>query len=132
MSIRCLIVDDDRDFLCAAGDLLERAGISVVGVASTGTQAGQACTELEPDVVLLDINLGEESGFEVARKLAGQAGPDQPCVILISAYSEGDWADMITDSPAVSFLSKAALSGPAVLGILAEADCTPGNRRHHG
>ena len=90
MPVRCLIVDDNHDFLRAASDLLEREGISVVGVASTGAQAYRTCRELKPDVVLVDIDLGEETGFEVARQLAGQAGAGLPRVILISAYSADD------------------------------------------
>ena len=120
MSVRCLIVDDNRDFLRAASNLLERGGISVVGVATTGAQARQACGERQPDVVLVDIDLGEESGFEVARQIS-QAGSGRPRVILISAYSEGDLGDMIADTQTAAFLSKAALSGSAVLGILAGA-----------
>lgn len=128
MSVRCLIVDDNRDFLRAAADLLQGAGITVAGVAATGPQALQACRDLRPDVVLIDVDLGEESGFEVAGQLAGQAGPGQPCVILISAYSGEDFTDMIGDTPDVSFLPKGALSGPAVLSVLAGAGGTPGRR----
>jgi len=119
MRVRCLIVDDNHDFLRAAGNLLEREGITVAGVASTGAEARRACHELRPDVVLLDIELGEETGFEVARQLTRQPGPDKPRVILISAYAAGDFGDMIADTPEVSFLPKAALSATAVLGILA-------------
>jgi len=124
MPVRCLIVDDNHDFLRAASDLLERDGISVVGVASSGAQASRACRELKPDVVLLDIDLGEETGLEVSHQLAGQAGPGLPRVILISAYSAQDVEDMIADTPAVSFLPKAGLSGTAVRGILARAGGT--------
>jgi DNA-binding NarL/FixJ family response regulator len=119
MPVRCLIVDDNHDFLGAAREVLERDGVSVVGVASTGAQAYNACRELRPDVVLIDIDLGDESGFHVARKLADQAGPQQPRMILISAYSEDDFADMVADSAAVSFMPKAELSGSAIRGILA-------------
>jgi CheY-like chemotaxis protein len=119
MPVRCLIVDDSRDFLRAASNLLERDGITVVGVASTGALARHACRELRPDVVLLDIQLGDETGFEVARQLAGQPGPDTPRVILISAYSPEDVGRMIADTPALSFLPKTALSATAVLDILA-------------
>lgn len=122
MPVRCLIVDDNQDFLRAATNLLEREGITVAGVASTGAEAHRACHELRPDVVLLDIELGEETGFEVARQLARQPGPDKPSVILISAHSARDFGDMIADTPAVSFLPKAALSAAAVLGILAHPD----------
>jgi DNA-binding NarL/FixJ family response regulator len=126
MSVRCVIVDDSRDFLRAASDLLERAGIAVVGVASTAAQAGRACRELLPDVVLVDIDLGEESGFDVAHKLAGQVGPDQPRVILISVYGAEDYREMIADTPAVSFLPKSALSGQAILRIVGRAGGLPG------
>jgi CheY-like chemotaxis protein len=121
MCARCLIVDDNRDFLRVASDLLEHGGITVVGVASTSAQAGRACNELRPDVVLIDIDLGDESGFEVARRLSREARPDRPCVILVSAYSAEDFGDMIADTPGVSFLAKGALSGSAILGILAGA-----------
>jgi CheY-like chemotaxis protein len=121
MAVRCLIVDDNHDFLRAARELLERQGISVVGVASNGAQARRSCRALKPDVALIDIDLGGENGFDVARQLAGQQGAELPRVILISAYSGDDFADMIADSPAVSFLPKAALSGAAIRGILARA-----------
>jgi CheY-like chemotaxis protein len=120
MPVRCLIVDDNHAFLRTARQLLERDGISVAGVASTGAQAYRACRELKPDVVLVDIELGgEETGFEVARQLVGQASAQQPRVILISTYPEDDFEDMIADSPAVSFLPKTELSGMAIRSILA-------------
>src|SRR5215813_3381238 len=121
MPVRCVIVDDNQDFLSAARDLLERDGISVVGVVSTGAQAYRACRELQPDVALVDIELGEETGFEVAGQIAGQASSQQPRVILISSYSEQDFQDLIADSPAVSFLPKAGLSGMAIRSIVARA-----------
>lgn len=121
MPVRCLIVDDDRDFLRAASNMLERDGITVVGVASTGTQALQACRELRPDLVLLDIQLGETTGFEVVQQLVDQLGQDEQRVILISAYSAADFGDMIADAPAISFLPKEALSPTAVLAILHRA-----------
>jgi len=121
MPVRCLIVDDNQDFLRAARELLERDGISVVGVVSTGAQAYRACRELKPDIALVDIELGEETGFEVARQLAGQASSQQTRVILISTYSEDDFQDLIAASPAVSFLPKEGLSGTAIRSILARA-----------
>jgi two-component system, NarL family, nitrate/nitrite response regulator NarL len=124
MEVRSLIVDDDRSFLRAARDLLEEDGISVVGVASTGAGARQACRELRPDVTLVDIHLGEENGFDVARQLAGRTGAHQggvsmTLVILISACSEDDFAELIAASPARSFLAKSDLSGSAIRAILA-------------
>lgn len=121
VQVRCLIVDDNQAFLRAACELLEREGIRVLSAVSTGAQACRTCRELNPDVILIDIDLGDENGVEVARQLADQADEDQPCLILISAYSEDDYGDMIADTPAVAFLPKAELSGMAVRGILARA-----------
>ena len=119
--MRCLLVDDNQDFLRAARDLLERQGISVIGLASTGAQAYRSCSELKPDVVLIDIDLGEETGFQVASQLATRLHAEQPLLVLISAYSADDFEDMIADTPAVSFLPKSDLSGMAIRDILARA-----------
>ncbi len=115
--MRCLIVDDSPHFLNAARGLLERQGVTVVGVASTGAEALQRALELRPDVTLLDIDLGGESGLELARRLHGQDGPAP--VILISTHAEQDYAELIAASPAVGFLSKNALSAAAIQGLLA-------------
>jgi CheY-like chemotaxis protein len=123
MPVRCLIVDDNQEFLRAARELLEREGISVVGVAVTGAEARESCHELQPDVALVDIDLGADNGFDLARQLADREGPGLPSVILTSIYAEDDFAEMIADSPALAFLPKAGLSGPAIRNILA----APGN-----
>src|SRR5215475_9994302 len=99
MPIRCVIVDDDANFLQVARELLEGEGISVVGAASTGAQASRTCRQLRPDVALVDINLGTETGFDVARLLTSQQETDPPRVILISASAADTATDMIADSP---------------------------------
>ena len=116
--VRCLIVDDSLQFLTAARGWLEREGIAVVGVASTVAQALQLAQELHPDVVLVDIDLGGESGFELANQLQRQAGVDSSRVILISAYAEEDYAELIAASPAVGFLPKMALSGQRIRDLV--------------
>lgn len=116
--LRCFIVDDNPHFLDAARSLLEREGVVVVGVASTGTEAIQRIQELSPDVTLLDIDLGAESGFEVARRLHQEAGHEASPVILISTYAAEDYADLIAASPALGFLAKSALSASAVRDLL--------------
>jgi len=113
-----LIVDDNRLFLDAARALLEREGLRVVGVATTSAEALQRVKELQPEVVLIDITLGDESGFDLARRLAGQYQPGGLTVILISTHSETDFADLITESPAAGFVPKPALSAEAIRRIV--------------
>jgi DNA-binding NarL/FixJ family response regulator len=113
-----LIVDDNARFLAAASDLLEREGIRVVGVASTGDEAVRQAAELQPDVTLVDIYLGDESGVDIAWRLSGPGEPELSRVILISTYAESDFPDLLATSPAVGFVSKAELSASAIQKVL--------------
>jgi DNA-binding response OmpR family regulator len=117
MTVRAMIVDDNHEFLKAAREMLEREGINVVAIASTGAQALRGAGEHDPDVVLLDVGLGDESGFDVAVQLTA-AGDRARQVVLISARSEEDLQDLIDESPAIGFLAKSRLSAPAILGLL--------------
>jgi len=121
MPIRCLVVDDSPSFLDAARFLLEREGLTIAGVASTGSEALREAEALRPDVVLLDISLGEESGFDVARQLAEDSRIGGARVILISTHSEADFADLIAESPAAGFVPKSELSASAIRKILEES-----------
>jgi len=118
MPVRCVIVDDSHEFLRNASELLECDGIDVVGAVSTGAQAARTCRQLKPDVALVDIYLGAETGLDVARQLADQAGTALQ-VILISASVGAETAGMVANSPAVSFVPKEDLSGDTIRGILA-------------
>src|ERR1700678_2843502 len=121
VSIRCLLVDDSDAFLQAASVLLQREGVTVLGTASNVAEALRQARALRPDVILVDIGLGEESGFDLARLLAqdGQGGGGE--VILISARAEADYAELIADSPAAGFLVKPDLSAQAISRILDHA-----------
>jgi CheY-like chemotaxis protein len=121
MALRVLIVDDNKSFLSAARDLLEGEGATVVAVVSSGADAVRRAEELRPDVTLVDIDLGDESGFDVARQLARPPGGEPSPVILISAYAEQDFIDLINASPAVGFLSKSSLTAKAVSDLLRTA-----------
>ena len=124
MPLRCLLVDDSAAFLEAASVLLEREGLTVVGVASSIAEALRQARALRPDVILVDIGLGDESGFDLAQLLArdGQSGQvDQwggADVILISTGAEADYREMIDDSPAAGFLAKSELSVRGISRIL--------------
>jgi DNA-binding NarL/FixJ family response regulator len=121
MALRCLIVDDSARFLEAARGLLEREGITVVGVSSTSAEALKRARELRPDVALVDVDLGGESGFELARRIAKAPAPF--AVILISTRSEDDLAELIETSPALGYVSKAHLSAHAIRHLLNSSKC---------
>jgi DNA-binding NarL/FixJ family response regulator len=114
VQIRCLIVDDNEQFLDAARLLLEREGLAVVGVATTSAEALQLAEKLQPDVVLVDIRLGDERGFDLARQLSGT-------VILISTHGQPEYAEEIAASPAAGFIPKAQLSASSVLRLAGDS-----------
>jgi DNA-binding NarL/FixJ family response regulator len=116
VQLRCVIVDDDEVFLRAARALLERDGVIVAGVAHSCAEAIQQADALRPDVVLIDIRLGQESGFDVARQLDDNGYP--PAMIMISTHAREDYADLIDESPAKGFVAKADLSAAAIRRVL--------------
>ena len=115
MSARLLIVDDNPQFLTAARDLLTRQGCEVVAVASNGAEAVRLATQYMPDAVLVDVDLGPENGFEVAQGLVSE---HRQRVVMISAYGEGEFAEIIASSPALGFISKAELSAGTIRALL--------------
>lgn len=116
--IRVVIVDDNPEFLDSARRLLEHQGARVVGVASTNADALRSVQELRPDVTLVDVNIGEESGFDLAEALQDSDDEAPVPVILISTHAEPDLADMIETSPAIGFLAKSALSAGAITAAI--------------
>ena len=114
VSVRCLIVDDNQSFLDAARALLEHGGLTVVGVANTSEDAVRLVEATRPDIVLVDVFLGDESGFDLARTLLDEAPQDGRRVILISTSSEDELEELIATSPAHGFLPKRDLSADAI------------------
>jgi two-component system, NarL family, nitrate/nitrite response regulator NarL len=114
--LRCLIVDDNESFIGVARTFLQQDGLSVVGVATTAADALRQVKTLRPDVILVDIFLGDESGLELAARLGGMDG--RPAVILISTHAESDVSDLISESGADGFVPKAELSADAVRRIV--------------
>ena len=115
MNTRYLIVDDNESFLEIVRGLLEREGLNGVSVASTYVDALRLFETLRPDVVLVDIFLGDESGLKLARRLAEGK---RATVILISTHAEADLGDLIAESPAAGFLPKADVSAEAIRRIV--------------
>ena len=121
MVLRCFIVDDSPHFLDAAQALLQREGVALVGVASTSEEALRRVEDLKPDVVLIDVDLGNESGFNLARRFQSETSLHRSRVILISSYAEEDLRDLITDAPVAAFLSKSRLSARAIHQIIGDS-----------
>jgi DNA-binding NarL/FixJ family response regulator len=118
VALRCLIVDDNPDFLAAARRLLTRDRIEVVGVALQAAEALRLADALQPDVVLVDVYLGAEDGFELAHRFAERTAAGRPAVVMISTYGEKDLVDLLAASPAVGFVPKSELSGAAIHAAL--------------
>jgi DNA-binding NarL/FixJ family response regulator len=118
MPLRCLLVDDNDAFLEAATGLLQREGVTVVGVASSSAEGLRQARALRPDVILVDIGLGDENGFDLARLLARDGHGGSAEVIMISARAETDYTELIAESPAAGFLPKSDLSAREISRIL--------------
>lgn len=119
--MRCLLVDDSIRFLEAARTLLERDGIPVVGMASTGAEAVARAAELVPDIVLVDLELNGESGFDIALELADRVSS---VIILISTHTLEDFQELVAGSPARGFLHKSDLSARAIREVLGDDGTT--------
>jgi two-component system nitrate/nitrite response regulator NarL len=116
VALRCLIVDDSEEFLASAGRLLSSQGMEIVGRAASGAVAVRLAETLRPDVALVDVQLGDDDGLEVARQLNGSAGSTR--VVLISSHAKDDLEELIADSPAVGYLPKTALSAHAIAELV--------------
>jgi DNA-binding NarL/FixJ family response regulator len=116
VSLRALLVDDSEEFLASAGRLLESEGIEVVGYAKSGREALDLAVALEPDLALVDIELGEEDGIELTGELQDRA--PSTTVVLISAYDREDLTDLIAESRAAGYLPKSSLGAAAISALL--------------
>jgi CheY-like chemotaxis protein len=115
-----VIVDDNAGFRTQAHSLLASVGFDVIGEAADGASAVEIIRALCPELVLLDVQLPDRSGLEVARLLRGQ--PDPPTIILISSREATDYGAGIDRSGADAFISKAELSARALRVVLGETD----------
>jgi len=117
MPCRVLIVDDNSDFRAAARQLLERHGFVVVAEAETGVSGIEQAKEHRPDLVLVDVQLPDVDGFEVAERLSRLGVPLE--VILTSSLDGTDFGALVARSSALGFVPKAELSASAIEALLA-------------
>jgi CheY-like chemotaxis protein len=114
--VTVLIVDDHPSFRATARALLEAEGFRVVGEAEDGESALRAAKELEPQLVLLDVQLPDIDGFEVAQRLTNGGGG--PVVVLVSSRDGSDFGPLVERSGARGFIAKGELSGAALSALL--------------
>ena len=112
---RALVVDDNEQFLASARRLLE-AGDVAVTVASGGAEAIRLARELRPEIALVDVDLGEEGGFDVAESLA--ALDAAPVVVLVSTHVDHELGELVASSSAAGFLPKSQLDAGALRAFL--------------
>ena len=113
---RVLIVDDNAEFRRLARSLLEHGGYAVVGEAGDGTSAVAACEALRPAIVLLDIQLPDMDGFQVADLLAAE--PAAPEIVLISSRDSRSYRRQLALTRARGFIAKAELSADSLAQAL--------------
>jgi DNA-binding NarL/FixJ family response regulator len=113
-----LIVDDHPSFRIMARKLLEAEGFDVVGEAEDGRTAIEAVARLRPEVVLLDVQLPDIEGFEVAAALTSNNG-SSPAVVLTSSRDRTDFSGLVERSGARGFIPKAELSAAALRALIA-------------
>lgn len=111
-----LIVDDHSGFRTLARRLLESGGFRVVGEAAGAVEARSAVPSLQPEVVLLDVNLPDGDGLLLAEELTD--GAHAPAVVLISSHERSDFGDRLERTGARGFISKADLSPTAIADLV--------------
>ena len=114
-----LVVDDHPSFRATARVLLEAEGYEVVGEAANGVSAIAAVKELRPAVVLLDVQLPDFDGFEVAARILASMNGDAPAIVMTSSRDAADFGSLICDCGACGFVAKGELSGAALATLLA-------------
>jgi DNA-binding NarL/FixJ family response regulator len=116
MPTTVLIVDDHPSFRASARRMLEDAGYEVVGEAQDGNTGLEAARSLEPAVVLLDVQLPDLDGFDVAAELT--SGDNPPAVVMTSSRDGSEFGGLVSSSGARGFVPKSELSGPALEALL--------------
>jgi len=110
VTLRTVVIDDNAAFISAARSILDGSEFAIVGSATSAEEGLRVVEEMRPEVVLLDIDLGEDSGFSLAPRLRRGEHGAMLKLILISAHPEAEFADLIAESRSLGFVAKSELS----------------------
>ena len=116
MRRRILVIDDNAAFRGALGQVLDTDCFVVIATAATGASGVQLAREHAPDLVIVDVQLPDIDGFDVAEQLTGLDLPLE--VILTSGLDSSDLGTLVADSAARGFIPKAELSAEAIDSLL--------------
>ena len=116
--MRIVIVDDHTSFRASARALLEAEGFDIVGEAGDGASALATIADLRPEGVLLDVQLPDIDGFEVARLLL-EANGQAPAIVMTSSRDVTEFGSLVAECGARGFIPKADLSGEAFAALVA-------------
>ncbi len=115
MSRSILIVDDNAGFRASARRVLEQDGYRVLAEAADGGTGVEATADLRPEIAIVDIQLPDIDGFEVARRISQADSP--PAIVLVSSRDGADFGSLVEESPARGFIAKAELSSKALAAL---------------
>jgi DNA-binding NarL/FixJ family response regulator len=125
MAVRVLIVDDQEPFRLAARMVVEATdGFEVVGDAETGEDSVEAAHELDPDLVLMDVNLPGINGLEATRRILD--GSTRVVILLLSTYEEAEYAPRAAECGAAAYIPKSSFSPERLAEAWAAATAASG------
>jgi DNA-binding NarL/FixJ family response regulator len=123
MAVKVLIVDDQKAFRIAAREVVAvTQGFEVVGEAETGEDSILAARRLQPDLVLMDVNLPGIDGLEASRRIKSEQA--KLVVLLLSTYDREDYATRIAGSGASAFIAKATFGSDTLSDAWLKASST--------
>jgi DNA-binding NarL/FixJ family response regulator len=107
VAVRVLIVDDQEPFRLAARAVVEATeGFEVAGESESGEAGVQAARDLDPDLVLMDVNLPGIDGLEATRQILD--GSDAVVVLLLSTYEEEEYGPRAAECGAAAYIPKSS------------------------
>jgi DNA-binding NarL/FixJ family response regulator len=115
VGLRCLLIDDSEEFLASAARLLASEGLEIAGTATSGKEALVLAGAVRAELALVDVQLGDENGIQVAREIAERV--PGITIVLVSTHSEDTVSDLLDGSTRMAFLPKTAVSASAILAL---------------